>query len=325
MADDPIMLFNHVDFESTIVGSADAIWIGHNRAATIGDKSRINAHPFKCGSITGVHNGTLDKESFFELAARLDQTYGTDSETIFQHIETYGIEDTVPRLQGAYALVWYNSKAQSLNMIKNYKRPLFTCKVERKEGAVLTWASEYEMIIAARAMANSDDGELYVDKDNYGYFPLPNDMLHTWTRQQLIEGDLEPKIKFLEGKPDPIVEKTPAFTPTFINNTVSNSSNNNHNVDLNPTKASLIADVFEVTNMTGVEASELILGCMEQDEWDEISRFGCTCCSADVNHDEEGIVVYVNEGIVICPNCSGEAKTVVSNGYGINMTERMTQ
>ena len=102
VADDPIILMQHNDFEAVINGVTDAVWMGHNRASTIGASTRANAHPFECGHIVGMHNGTLEKQSMRDLADRLDETYGTDSETIFQHMAKYGVDDTIPLLQSAF-------------------------------------------------------------------------------------------------------------------------------------------------------------------------------------------------------------------------------
>jgi asparagine synthetase B (glutamine-hydrolysing) len=318
VADDPIMLFQQVDFDSTVVGVSDAIWIGHNRAATIGSTTRANAHPFKCNNITGVHNGTLEKSSFIALGARMEREYGTDSETVFQHIALYGIDETVSRMQGAWALVWYDAKDETLNMLKNHKRPLYLCNTERDGTKMLTWASEFKMIVAARAMADVADGKLITDDDGYGFFPLPNDVLHTWTKEQLLAGDLEPKTRPLEGMPDPVV--TTYVTSAYANSASSTCSTGAEvNKPPRTSSFSLVEDVHELMDIELDDEDNLILGVMEKEEWEEISRYGCSCCGADVQPDEEGIVVYTNEGVVICPKCSDEPKTIVSNSWGMQM------
>ncbi len=317
IADDPIMLFQQVDFDQTVVGVSDAIWIGHNRAATIGSTTRSNAHPFKARHITGVHNGTLEKSCFWELGGRLENEYGTDSETVFQHIAAYGVDDTISRLQGAWALVWYDEKAETLNMIKNDKRPLYLCKTERDNTKFLTWASEFKMIVAARAMADVGDGKLITDEEGYGFFPLPNDMLHTWTKEQLMAGDLEPVIRELKGKPAAVIS-TPAFTS--INGTCGTGKE--VKTEVKTKSFSLVEDVHEISDVH-IEDSDMVLGVMEQEEWDEIAKFGCSCCGADVSPDEEGLVVYVNEGVLICPKCSDEPSTIVSNAFGLQLNDRI--
>lgn len=315
IADDPIMLFNQVDYDNTVVGVSDAIWIGHNRAATVGSTTRANAHPFKCNHITGVHNGTLEKSSFFDLGHRLESEYGTDSETVFQHIAKYGIDETVKLMQGAWALVWYDENTETLNMLKNDKRPLYLCKTDREGKAYLTWASEYKMIAAARAMADVNDGELRLDKDGYGFFPLENDMLHTWTKAQLMSGDLEPVTRELKGR-SPVVVGTPAFYNS------SCSTGSEVKKDIKSMGFSLVEDVYELTDVS-IEDTEMILGVMEPEEWNEIARFGCSCCGADVDPGEKGLVVYVNEGVVVCPKCSDEPETIVSNSFGLQLNDRI--
>lgn len=323
IADDPIMLFNQVDYDNTVVGISDAIWMGHNRAATVGSTTRANAHPFKCKHITGMHNGTLEKSSFFDIGSRLENEYGTDSETIFQHIAKYGVDETVKRLQGAWALIWYDAKTETLNMLKNDKRPLFLCYTERDGTKLLTWASEYKMIVAAREMSNTDDGELILDEEGYGFFPLPDDTLHTWTKEQLLNGELEPTTRELKGMP-PAVSKLPLLS-TAVTTTITSTCTTGAEVKREPkgSNFSLVKDVHEITDIE-IEETDMILGCLEKQEWYEISRYGCACCSGDVTPEEEGIVVYVNEGVVICSTCSDEPTTIVSNAFGLQLNDRIT-
>lgn len=329
VADDPIMLFQQSAFDATVVGVSDAIWIGHNRAATIGVTTRANAHPFKCDHITGVHNGTLEKSSLAVLASRLDDDYGTDSETVFQHMARYGVEETVSRMQGAWALVWYNAKDETLNMLRNDKRPLFLCKTDKGDKAFLTWASEFKMIVAARAMADVIDGKLRTDEEGYGYFPLPTDSMHTWTKAQLLEGELDPVIKDVYGMAHATVYKpvTTNWSATTNANSASSCSASGPTEVIKPEKTStfpLVVDTYEVMDVDVVVGEdELVLGVMEKDEWEEISRFGCSCCGADVDPEEDGLVVYVNEGVVVCPKCSDETTTVVTNSFGIKLTDRI--
>lgn len=302
IAEDPIMLFQHQDFEQTLVGNADSIWIGHNRAATIGATTRMNAHPFTCGHITGVHNGTLLKESFTAIADRLDETYGTDSETIFAHIAQYGVEDTIPRLQGAWALVWYDEQAKTLNMVKNDQRPLWTCESERNGGRVLTWASEYQMIYAARVMAGEKE-ELVTDKDGFAYFPLPNDTLHVWKHEDIIKGDTTPTILPLAGKPTP-----PKPAVGFTQSNVTN---------FKPKEVK--KDEIEETEIIVEEEQEgrVLGGLLGEDEWNDMASYGCCYCGSDVHSTDEGLLICVEESIVLCKSCSGEPVTKIVDSINI--------
>lgn len=91
--------------------------IGHNRAATKGGLTLANTHPFKHGTITGVHNGTLyNHKSMADVE--------NDSEAIYINIANKGIQDTVNTMFGAYALVWHNKKDGTINVLRNKERPL---------------------------------------------------------------------------------------------------------------------------------------------------------------------------------------------------------
>ncbi len=117
------------------------ILLGHNRAATMGEITVDNAHPFEFGDITGVHNGSL--WDTYDLLG----DHVVDSKCIYDTIEQEGIDYTWERLHGAAALVWWDDGAQRLYMIRNEERPLYT--QANKSRSALFWASEEWMIMAA--------------------------------------------------------------------------------------------------------------------------------------------------------------------------------
>lgn len=94
--------------------------IGHNRKATKGAINDINAHPFQHEHITLVHNGTLVTRQ--GIKSSKDVT--VDSEAICIAIAEEGADKILPQLDGAYALVWYNSIDCTLNLARNDERPL---------------------------------------------------------------------------------------------------------------------------------------------------------------------------------------------------------
>src|SRR3546814_3133548 len=99
-------------------------FVGHNRFATKGKVNDLNAHPFHYGNIVGAHNGTLEKSSWDALDKKLGEDTDVDSQAIIKSIATFGIEETVPLLQGAWALVWFDMEAQTLNFLRKDERPL---------------------------------------------------------------------------------------------------------------------------------------------------------------------------------------------------------
>lgn len=114
-------------------------YVGHNRYATQGAINSRNAHPFKHGNITLVHNGTLRGQ--YRLPDHAD--YEVDSENICHSINKIGIDETVQKLQGAFTLVWHNEEDQTLNFIRNTERPFYLLEFT---SGMWAGASEEEMI-----------------------------------------------------------------------------------------------------------------------------------------------------------------------------------
>ncbi|AGF91047.1 hypothetical protein SXHG_00025 [Synechococcus phage MRHenn-2013a] len=116
------------------------IFIGHNRHATMGDKTKdIFAHPFQHGHITGVHNGTIRDQTLLDDHRLFD----VDSDNLFYHMSQNGLDHTLERLNGAFALVWYNSEDNTLNFIRNDERPMCIGVLDNE---CVVWASEMGML-----------------------------------------------------------------------------------------------------------------------------------------------------------------------------------
>lgn len=304
VSDDPIILMQHRDFEYVLNGNTDAVWIGHNRATTVGATNRANAHPFTCEHITGVHNGTLERGSFTELANRLPEEYGTDSETIFAHMACYGIDDTISRMAGAWTLVWFDAITKTLNMIRNDERPLYTCEIKKKDGNVLTWASDYRMIYAARVMAD-DAGELVTDEEGYCYWPMPVDTLHTYQLEDLKRGEIAPETRELKGIPP--APKVVGFTGNTNKSSTSNSN----------TEMLVVKDEIEIVEISNAENPEGFLfgGAISVDDWNVLATDGCSYCGADIDAEDEGLLLFLEEQVVLCPACSCESVTTIADSF----------
>lgn len=108
--------------------------VGHNRKATRGNITDRNAHPFAVDDkIVLVHNGSLNG-SHKDLADT-----EVDSEAIAHTLAK--VEDpeiALRKINGAYALMWYEVDHKRLNFIRNLQRPLFY--VETKDSYI--FASE---------------------------------------------------------------------------------------------------------------------------------------------------------------------------------------
>lgn len=122
---------------------AARVCIGHNRAATKTSVSDENAHPFVSNDrkIILVHNGFIENAN-----ALLPQGVWVtvDSNAIPLVLEDKGEKPGLELLRGAYALAWYNTGDQTLNLARNAKRTLYFGYVKGKN--TMVFGSEWLML-----------------------------------------------------------------------------------------------------------------------------------------------------------------------------------
>lgn len=183
-----------------VMASQHRALLGHCRASTRGASTRSNAHPFDFETIVGTHNGTLGYQSHKELKGYL--RYDTDSEAIFNEIDLEGVSALMPKLKGypdpksnvtcedAYALVWYDSKDNTINFLRNKERPLwFTFDKDHKQ---LFWSSEANHLFSSMVDVPKDD------KDKF--WELPADRHYSWVIPDVGKPFSKPKVVVREGK-----------------------------------------------------------------------------------------------------------------------------
>jgi hypothetical protein len=127
---------SYMDFSKEIYSSYRMV-VGHNRASTRGATVDENAHPFIEDHICLVHNGTL--HSHKELA---DTT--VDSHAIAKAIARDGYKEVLPKINGAFALIWFDAKEKKLRIARNSQRPLWVMQskdidIIASEPEMLTW------------------------------------------------------------------------------------------------------------------------------------------------------------------------------------------
>lgn len=144
--DGPMFVTSKLWDKATSLTTAN-VMIGHNRFATKGKINSDNAHPFQCGDVTMVHNGTLRTFNGLKDSAQFD----TDSETIAHNLASVGVDEAgtvISQLNGAFALVWFDDRDKSLNFIRNDERELYIGHDEKKlsQSQTMYWASEKEIL-----------------------------------------------------------------------------------------------------------------------------------------------------------------------------------
>lgn len=137
-------------------GSGLSAMVGHARHPTRGDNIYEHAHPHWCKHIALVHNGTMTK-----VNGEFPKSTENDSALLAESIAEVGIDETIEKSSGAYALVYIDTDKKTLNLIRNEERPLFfgvarkdikdgkledIHKKSREEISTLYWASEYGML-----------------------------------------------------------------------------------------------------------------------------------------------------------------------------------
>lgn len=116
------LMFETKEWKSlrTKVTSTGRLIVGHNRAATRGAHTSDNAHPFQEGKIILAHNGTIFNQK--ELSP--DKDVQVDSNSIAIALDNNSIDDVIPKIDGAFALIWYNNEEENLYATRNDERPL---------------------------------------------------------------------------------------------------------------------------------------------------------------------------------------------------------
>jgi hypothetical protein len=145
---------DHFDGRGIYKGERGKVFIGHNRAATKGKVTKENAHPFVHDGVVGAHNGTLTSVYKLEDGHKFD----VDSEAIFYNLSIDFPQTVIPKVWGAYALVWYDDSNEKLYVIRNNERELFYTR--RTDKDVIFWASEKWMLEVALKKARISHGEI---------------------------------------------------------------------------------------------------------------------------------------------------------------------
>tara|TARA_Y100000780_G_scaffold226018_1_gene239282 strand:+ start:73 stop:1233 length:1161 start_codon:yes stop_codon:yes gene_type:complete len=123
------------------------LFIGHVRAATVGDINDANSHPFDLDDLVGAHNGTL-------VDRKYQHDKMTDSEMMFRDMEDIGVESVLQSLhrESAFAVSIYDRVNNELILAHNSKRSLAVAFCAKE--SVMFWASEEWMLLGVLARNN---------------------------------------------------------------------------------------------------------------------------------------------------------------------------
>lgn len=129
---------------------AEGIWaFGHNRAATRGEKTDKNSHPFIVDDkIILMQNGT------YKGSHKHHKDTDVDTEACAHVIaESATVSEALKKIDAAYAFIWYNVAEKTINIIRNHERPLWVGYL--KDGGC-AYASEEGILLAAAQRNNME-------------------------------------------------------------------------------------------------------------------------------------------------------------------------
>lgn len=337
IASNPIDLFQMQSFKNACHAAVSDVFLGHNRHATRGGISTANAHPFHYDHIVGVHNGTFMLADITPLEKAVGEKFSVDSQLVFAAIAKLGIKETMKyltegkdSLTGAWAMVWYNQKTKTLEVLRNKHRPLWYCYT--KDFKRLFIASEYEIIKASLILAKSAY-DLHLDKEGYGYFPFEEDVHYTFDVDKFKDGGKRPKPKtcIMKGKEAKAVTSYPLWTQEneqewekqwadqygtekesgTLGFTVG-KTNSNQKTECLPTRqktsTTTRSDKIKLKHFIGSPTSPFA-GYITPERWakfgNNIGEVCCSFCWEPVDYYDPGIVVMDALDKVLCRECAG--------------------
>lgn len=307
IANDPITLFNTLNYKDVNSGAASKVLLGHNRYATRGEKTNNNAHPFHHEHIVGAHNGTLEASSWFAIENALGQKFGTDSEALIAAISYLGVKEAInlctegsDASTGAWSLVWYDKIEDSLNFLRNKHRPMWYGF--EKDLKRLIWASEWWMIEAAMRIAEI---EPYIEEGTrFKFFPTEEDVHMKFDVGLITKGDeksLSPKTNPVKGKEPPVVVQGNFPIKQHGNSCGFGPAGKNKQ-----TGSTILTtkSPSNVLHWLGTTASPLA-GYISEEKFNEIAKYGCSWCQSDVHYGDVGIAIYERDDMLLCAKCVG--------------------
>jgi len=318
MATHPINLMDSTAFKTALNGFASSVFIGHNRAATLGKVNDLNAHPFQFGDIVGAHNGTLIKSSWDDLMLEAGVRTDVDSAAIFASINEVGIDATIALMEegktsqtGAWALVWYDTKDNTLRFLRNEHRPLWWCL--NKEGDRLAWASEWPMLEAACHLTNG--WEEMEDDEGYAYFPFDVNTLYEIPVEKLTKGlkiqdILDCRTRELKGKePAPVTPVSVGAAPFQMGGSHTPHSRITPSTQARGTTnggTGSNGDEPRVLRLPIVDREgDPFAGTISLEEARYIVKDGCSFCGGPIDLKDPTVVVFADEGVALCNSCTG--------------------
>lgn len=339
----------------------DFLWIGHNRFGTVGRNIKTNAHPFAIDDedggclVVGAHNGTLKNKFVLKDHAQ----FGTDSEAMFNNIANEGLETTINKLDGAWAITYYDHVVEEFRVIRNKERPLYYAFEEGRK--TLMWASEPWMlqVVSSKHNIKLEEGKVVsFNEDTLYSMPAPiniNEVL-SFNRKGGITGK-EPTGFFQQGnwrngewiggrvqqQQQPQTLQTPKEAPQTTaaasQTTGLKSGTTLLSSGVTPTNTNVVSSPStsaskSVNNVVPIKDGKTYKGFegapLSKEELEKHLEDGCGWCEETEIKITDKAYGWLKEGVPVCSKClSGEQddQAVIKlaiNGLGAGAKKRHT-
>jgi len=313
----------------------DFCWIGHNRFGTVGKNIKTNAHPFQIldedGAclIVGAHNGTLKNKHVLTDHVQ----FGTDSEALFNEIALNGVEEAIGKVEGAWAITYYDHDVEELRILRNKERPLFYAWEEGRKS--LIWASELWMIriVCPRRDIKLEEDKIFTfNEDTLYKFPVPlkvNQALEmerqgglvgktpaffqhqTWDKSRWIGGQQQGTPAKAIQKTTPEAETSRSETPpgsAILNKTTSSGTTSlaagdqqtkkNESGSEKPDSPSNVVPINSPKTYRGFKGV-----LISRKELDNQIAGGCGWCNSEFIDPDNEKFAWLAESVPVCEKC----------------------
>lgn len=331
-------LFDTKSFQDALNGISSQVFIGHNRAATIGGIKDVNAHPFQIEHITGVHNGTLEDRDKSMLEDIAGEKFNTDSEALFAAIAKVGVKEVIPKItkgcdqsKGAWSLVWWDANDKTLNFLRNDHRPLWYCFSD--DFKLIFWASENWMLDCVLQKYGTYNLYKQESKQEPGkqfrFFQTQVDTHYSIDIAKLKQGSKErPKMTAAKLPGKEPEEAAPAFpfgvrpsqsggtgssggprngvTTTHINTRTTTGKQTSHGKKSTLSASLSIMLEGDLLNpYAGYFNKQKFYFLGQQNNHGHKGCSMCGWCHKAVPYGQPGITVFTRDNILVCADCSG--------------------
>ena len=171
------MLHRGPDAGGSYISEDGKVALGHRRLSIV-DLSEAGLQPMKShsGRYVMVYNGEI--YNYKKLSQKLlnekkvDRFRGTsDSEVILEAFEAYGVEETIARCKGMFAIALYDTKEQKLYLLRDRigEKPLYYGFM----GDTFVFASDVACIAALDGFQNPVNKDVLGIYFIHGYIPAP--------------------------------------------------------------------------------------------------------------------------------------------------------